>query len=145
MKTNVCIDNRSILPLPCLKKFQCLSSFLLQALLSVIAQGNSDLIDCEASQTGFWKKKVKTRRWLGVLTEWKVAVEQQFIDCWIWKKRLNKQTWNVLPKPVTHLAILYADRGEFDRKRFSPPIDADTPGDFFRRSRRSGTSTLFMW
>ena len=23
-----------------------------------------------------------------------------------------------------------------NRKRFSPPIDADTPGDFFRRSRR---------
>ena len=30
-------------------------------------------------------------------------------------------------KPVTHLAILYADRGEFDRKRFLSPIDADTP------------------
>ena len=42
-------------------------------------------------------------------------------------------------KPATHLAILYADRGEFDRKRFSPPIDADTPGDFFRRSRRCGS------
>ena len=38
-------------------------------------------------------------------------------------------------KPATYLAILYADRGEFDlsenRLRFSPPIDADTPGDFF--------------
>ena len=30
-----------------------------------------------------------------------------------------------------------------NRKRFSPPIDADTPGDFFRRSRRCDTSTLF--
>ena len=29
------------------------------------------------------------------------------------------------------MAILYAESGEFDRKRFSPPIDADTPGDFF--------------
>ena len=48
-----------------------------------------------------------------------------------------------LLKPVTHLANLYADRGEFDRQRFSPPIDADTTGDFFRRSRRCGTSTLF--
>ena len=59
-----------------------------------------------------------------------------------------------------HLAILYADRGEFDAifatdwcehtwrffsliaanlMRFSPPIDADTPGDFFRRSRRCGS------
>ena len=26
-----------------------------------------------------------------------------------------------------------------NRKRFSPPIDADTPGDFFRRSRRCGS------
>ena len=34
-------------------------------------------------------------------------------------------------KPATHLAILYADRGEFDRQRFSLAIDADTPGDFF--------------
>ena len=42
-------------------------------------------------------------------------------------------------KPATHLAILYADRGEFDRKRFSPPIDADTLGDFFRRSQRCGS------
>ena len=33
-----------------------------------------------------------------------------------------------------HLAILYADRGKFDRQRKS--IDADTPGDFFRQSRR---------
>ena len=39
-------------------------------------------------------------------------------------------------KPATHLAILYAHRGEFDRQRFSLAIDADTPGDFFRRSRR---------
>ena len=31
-----------------------------------------------------------------------------------------------------------------NRKRVSPPIDADTPGDFFRRSRRCGTSTLFL-
>ena len=30
-----------------------------------------------------------------------------------------------------------------NRKRFSLPIDADTPGDFFRRSRRRATSTLF--
>ena len=34
-------------------------------------------------------------------------------------------------KPATHLAILYADRGEFDRQRKSQAIDADTPGDFF--------------
>ena len=34
-------------------------------------------------------------------------------------------------KLATHPAILYADRREFDRKRFSPPIDADTPGNFF--------------
>ena len=46
-------------------------------------------------------------------------------------------------KPATHLAILYADRGEFDHQRTSPPIEADTPGDIFRRSRRCGTSTLF--
>ena len=26
-----------------------------------------------------------------------------------------------------------------NRKRFSPPIDADTPGDFFRQSRRCGS------
>ena len=31
-----------------------------------------------------------------------------------------------------HLAILCADRREFDRQRKS--LDADTPGDFFRRS-----------
>ena len=43
----------------------------------------------------------------------------------------------VFLKPATHWAILFADRGEFNRqpaktcKRFSPPIDADTPGDFF--------------
>ena len=42
---------------------------------------------------------------------------------------------------ATHFAILYADRGEFDRSenrtRFSPPIDVDTPSDcFLRRSRR---------
>ena len=43
----------------------------------------------------------------------------------------------------THLSILYADRSEFERKRFSPPIDTGTPGDFFRRSRQGGTSTLF--
>ena len=48
----------------------------------------------------------------------------------LFKSRLN---------PATHLAILYADRGEFDRRRFSPPIDADTPGDFFRQSRRCGS------
>ena len=29
-----------------------------------------------------------------------------------------------------------------NRKRFSPPIDADTPGDFFRRSRRCGSFEL---
>ena len=40
-------------------------------------------------------------------------------------------------KPATHLAILYADRGECDR--FSPSINADTLGDFFRRSRRCGS------
>ena len=28
---------------------------------------------------------------------------------------------------------------EFDRQRFSLAIDADTPGDFFRRSRRCGS------
>ena len=38
-------------------------------------------------------------------------------------------------KPATHLAILYPNRGESDRqrsdrKRFSPPIDLDTPGSF---------------
>ena len=42
-------------------------------------------------------------------------------------------------KPATNVAILYADLGKFDRKRFSPPIDADRPGDFFRRSRRCGS------
>ena len=26
-----------------------------------------------------------------------------------------------------------------NRKRFSPPVDADTPGEFFRRSRRCGS------
>ena len=40
-------------------------------------------------------------------------------------------------KPATHLAISYADRGEFDRQ--SPPINADTLGDFFRRSQRCGS------
>ena len=50
----------------------------------------------------------------------------------------------LVKEAATHLPILYADRGEFDRKRFSPPIaDADTPGDFFRRLRRCWTSTLF--
>ena len=38
-------------------------------------------------------------------------------------------------EPATHLAILYAHHGEFDRQRkrlrFSPPIDADTSGEFF--------------
>ena len=29
-------------------------------------------------------------------------------------------------KPVTHLAILYADCSEFDRERISPLIDADS-------------------
>ena len=38
----------------------------------VITQGNSDLVDWEAFQTGFWKKKPKTGRGLGVLKEWKV-------------------------------------------------------------------------
>ena len=47
-------------------------------------------------------------------------------------------------KPATHLVILDADRGEFDpasenRLQFSPPINADTLGDFFRRSRRCGS------
>ena len=44
-------------------------------------------------------------------------------------------------KPATHLTILYADRGEFDRQRlrFSLAIDADTPGNFFRRSWRCGS------
>ena len=32
---------------------------------------------------------------------------------------------------ATHLAILYVNCGEFDRKRFSPSIDADTLVDFF--------------
>ena len=43
-------------------------------------------------------------------------------------------------KPATHLAILI---GSENRKRVSPPIDAGTTGDFFRRSRRCGTSALF--
>ena len=34
--------------------------------------------------------------------------------------------------------VLYADRGEFGRQRFSPPIDVDTPSDFF--SRQCGSS-----
>ena len=34
-------------------------------------------------------------------------------------------------KLATHLAILYADRGEFDRQRKSQAIDAETLGDFF--------------
>ena len=46
-------------------------------------------------------------------------------------------------KPATHLAILYADRANLiaseNRKRFSPPINAGTPGDFFRRWRRRGS------
>ena len=44
-------------------------------------------------------------------------------------------------KPATHLAILYADRGESPTKIASDfrAIDADTPGDFFRRSRRCGS------
>ena len=46
---------------------------------------------------------------------------------------------SIIFKPATHLTILYADHGEFDRKRFTPPINADTPGDFFRRSRRCGS------
>ena len=45
---------------------------------------------------------------------------------------------NIIFKPATHLTILFADRGEFDRKRFTSPINADTPADFFRRSRRCG-------
>ena len=32
-------------------------------------------------------------------------------------------------EPATHLAILYPDRSEFDRRWKSLP--ADTPGDFF--------------
>ena len=46
-------------------------------------------------------------------------------------------------KPATHLAILYADRSEFDRERILRMIDADTLGDFLRRSRRFGTSISF--
>ena len=41
---------------------------------------------------------------------------------------------------MTHLAILYADAANLiaseNRQQFSPPIDADTLGDFYRRSRR---------
>ena len=37
-------------------------------------------------------------------------------------------------KPATHLAILYADRGEFDRQRL-----AIFATDFFHRSRRCGS------
>ena len=40
------------------------------------------------------------------------------------------ETTSFYLKPATHLAILYADRGELDRQPFSPPIDADTPGYF---------------
>ena len=43
------------------EKVSMFYSFALQAMLFVIAQGNSDLIDCEAFQTGFWKK-IKSRR-----------------------------------------------------------------------------------
>ena len=32
-----------------------------------------------------------------------------------------------------------------NRKQFSPPLEADRPGDLFHRSRRCGTSTLFIW
>ena len=41
--------------------------------------------------------------------------------------------------PATHLAILYANRSEFDRKQFSQLVDVDTPGDFFHRLRRCGS------
>ena len=72
---NVCIKNRSIPLFFCPKKFQCLSSVPLNGLLFLIAQGNSGLVNCEAFQPGFWKKKkrgVKTGRGLGVFKEWKV-------------------------------------------------------------------------
>ena len=38
-------------------------------------------------------------------------------------------------KPATHLAILYANRGEFDRKRFLPRLMRTHLAIFFRRSR----------
>ena len=44
---------------------------------------------------------------------------------------------NLQVKPATPLAILYADRGEFDRQRKSQATY--TLDDFFRRSRRCGT------
>ena len=50
-------------------------------------------------------------------------------------RRIKSSIFGML-KPATHLAILYAHRGEFDRQRKSRAIfagdDADTPGDFFR-------------
>ena len=46
-------------------------------------------------------------------------------------------------QPATHLAILFADHSEFDRQRILPLIDADTLGDFLRRSRRFGTLNSF--
>ena len=72
-----------------------------------------------------------------ILLETDVLCIQFFLN---WNKnivRINPKERAL--KPATHLVILYADRGEFDRKRFSPPIDADTLGDFFRRSRRCGS------
>ena len=38
-------------------------------------------------------------------------------------------TYNL--KPATHLAILFADRREFDRKRFSPPTGCGHTWRFF--------------
>ena len=52
-----------------------------------------------------------------------------------------------LIKPATYLAILYADRSEFDRQRKLRANFAtdclDTLGDFLRRSRRFNTSISF--
>ena len=45
----------------------------------------------------------------------------------------QRQTWRFYT-PIA--ANLIASE---NRKRFLPPIDADTPGDFFRRSRRCGS------
>ena len=55
--------------------------------------------------------------------------------------RLKSQKREV--KPATHLR-LYTPIGanliaSKNRKRFSPVIDADTPGEFFRRSSRCGS------
>ena len=52
-------------------------------------------------------------------------------DCYIWLSR--QHTW---PFYTPIAANLIARE---NHKRFSPPIDADTLGDFFRRSRRYGS------